>query len=325
MPSASHSPSADANAGSATTRSGSARKRPRLSGFAPSTMRHGVAEADQAMLLDVDAVAVLVADGVPQSSHRSGRWFGGSGAELRQRQAHLGRLVAHRQERRDHLDPFEVRHCGQERRDHLVATGCAAASGRSRGVGDADRARRRRDARGAHRRPGSPPPSVEEGVAQRRSTRLRTSVGCRPWRARTSPTSGSDAHARRRPRHRQLRGAVAPASSSAVVCSSTAAASSDSPAARASGESRRARRGRRRPAPRGRDSVVHVVAVLHQMPPPNAAGVCTRSSSLPLPRYMWTPHGRHGSKLRTARMMSMPLNRSGGFSSKIGVFCTASS
>ena len=49
------------------------------------------------------------------------------------------------------------------------------------------------------------------------------------------------------------------------------------------------------------------------------------SSTLPLPRYMWTPHGRHGSKLRTARMMSMPLNLSGPFSSKIGVFCTASS
>ena len=32
-----------------------------------------------------------------------------------------------------------------------------------------------------------------------------------------------------------------------------------------------------------------------------------------------------GSKLRTARMMSMPLKLSGGFSSKIGVFCTASS
>ena len=41
---------------------------------------------------------------------------------------------------------------------------------------------------------------------------------------------------------------------------------------------------------------------------------------LPLPRYMWTPQGRHGSKLRTARMMSMPLNLSRSFSSKIGVF-----
>ena len=54
-------------------------------------------------------------------------------------------------------------------------------------------------------------------------------------------------------------------------------------------------------------------------------GECTLSSILPLPRYMCTPQGRHGSKLRTARMMSMPLNDSGGFSSKIGVFCTASS
>ena len=54
-------------------------------------------------------------------------------------------------------------------------------------------------------------------------------------------------------------------------------------------------------------------------------GVCFTSSSRPLPRYMWTPHGRHGSKLRTVRMMSMPLNLSGPFSSKMGVFCTASS
>src|SRR5262249_49368470 len=54
-------------------------------------------------------------------------------------------------------------------------------------------------------------------------------------------------------------------------------------------------------------------------------GTCLTSSTLPLPRYMCTPHGRHGSKLRTARMMSMPLNLSGPFSSNSGVFCTASS
>ena len=54
-------------------------------------------------------------------------------------------------------------------------------------------------------------------------------------------------------------------------------------------------------------------------------GECTLSSFFPPPRYMCTPQGRHGSKLRTARMMSMPLNVSGGFSSKIGVFCTESS
>ena len=54
-------------------------------------------------------------------------------------------------------------------------------------------------------------------------------------------------------------------------------------------------------------------------------GECSFFSSLPGPRYMWTPHGRHGSKLRTVRMMSMPLKLSGPFSSKIGVPCTASS
>ena len=36
-------------------------------------------------------------------------------------------------------------------------------------------------------------------------------------------------------------------------------------------------------------------------------GECSISSFLPPPRYMCTPHGRHGSKLRTVRMMSMPL------------------
>ena len=54
-------------------------------------------------------------------------------------------------------------------------------------------------------------------------------------------------------------------------------------------------------------------------------GVCSTFLTRPLPRYMCTPHGRHGSKLRTARMMSIPLKFSGPFSSKIGVFCTASS
>src|SRR5882762_873906 len=49
------------------------------------------------------------------------------------------------------------------------------------------------------------------------------------------------------------------------------------------------------------------------------------SRTLPLPRYICTPHGRHGSKLLTVRMMSIPLKFAGPFSSKIGVFCTASS
>ena len=57
---------------------------------------------------------------------------------------------------------------------------------------------------------------------------------------------------------------------------------------------------------------------------PNMGEWCV-SNVFPFPRYMCTPHGRQGSKLRTARMMSIPLNLSGPFSSKIGVFCTASS
>ena len=58
--------------------------------------------------------------------------------------------------------------------------------------------------------------------------------------------------------------------------------------------------------------------------PPNI-GECTCLSVLPPPRYMCTPQGRHGSKDRTARMMSMPRKLSGPFSSKIGWPATASS
>src|SRR5207302_985199 len=54
-------------------------------------------------------------------------------------------------------------------------------------------------------------------------------------------------------------------------------------------------------------------------------GWWTVRSVLPLPRYMWTPHGRHGSNERTARMMSMPRKFSWSFSSKIGWPITASS
>ena len=61
------------------------------------------------------------------------------------------------------------------------------------------------------------------------------------------------------------------------------------------------------------------------MPSESAVGVWTTFRTDPLPPYMCTPHGRHGSNERTARMMSIPLKFSGPFSSKIGVFCTASS
>jgi hypothetical protein len=47
-------------------------------------------------------------------------------------------------------------------------------------------------------------------------------------------------------------------------------------------------------------------------------GECSSSSFLPPPRYMCTPHGRQGSKLRTVRITSMPLKCSRSFSSKIG-------
>src|SRR5262249_59324266 len=54
-------------------------------------------------------------------------------------------------------------------------------------------------------------------------------------------------------------------------------------------------------------------------------GECRVSKTLPPPKNMCTPHGRQGSKLRTARIMSTPLNLSRGFSSKIGVCWIASS
>ena len=74
----------------------------------------------------------------------------------------------------------------------------------------------------------------------------------------------------------------------------------------------------------GRELVRALGQVAHQHIP---VGVCTTLRTFPLPvvGYMWTPHGRHGSKEWTARMMSTPLKSSGPFSSKIGVFCTASS
>ena len=54
-------------------------------------------------------------------------------------------------------------------------------------------------------------------------------------------------------------------------------------------------------------------------------GECTCLIVLPLPRYMCTPHGRHGSNERTARMMSMPRKFSASASSKIGMPLHASS
>src|ERR1700761_8165397 len=63
----------------------------------------------------------------------------------------------------------------------------------------------------------------------------------------------------------------------------------------------------------------------HLLPITPNIGECRVWRTLPSPRYMCTPQGRQGSKLRTARIMSMPLNLSGPFSSKSGVFCTASS
>ena len=78
--------------------------------------------------------------------------------------------------------------------------------------------------------------------------------------------------------------------------------------------------------PRRNPQAVRLPGRSRDRPYPNGAiGEWTVSILLSSPRYMCTPQGKHGSKLRTARMMSMPLNASGPFSSRIGVFCTASS
>ena len=58
---------------------------------------------------------------------------------------------------------------------------------------------------------------------------------------------------------------------------------------------------------------------------PNIGECSSTRSSLPSPVNMCTPQGRHGSKLRTVRMMSMPLKSSMSFSSKMGCPLTASS
>ena len=193
MPSASHSPSADAKAGSATTRSGSARKRPRLSGFAPSTMRHASQRQTRRCCSTSTPWPCPSPTGAPQSSHCSG---GGSAGATRS--FGNGRCTSVGSSRTDRsgattLDLLEVGHRGEERRDHLVATGCAAASGRPRGVGDADA--RHAVAELQERTAGRAAAAhVEEGVSQRT---IDASSGCRPGAgrggARTSPTNGSDA------------------------------------------------------------------------------------------------------------------------------------
>ena len=80
----------------------------------------------------------------------------------------------------------------------------------------------------------------------------------------------------------------------------------------------------RSPAERQCESSKSAPATAHS-PVSDWVGECSLSSDLPSPRYMCTPHGRQGSKLRTVRMMSMPLKFSRSFSSKIGWPCTASS
>ena len=161
------------------------------------------------MLLDVDAVAVPVADGSATELALLRWWIGGSDAELRQRQAHLGGLVAHRQERSDHLDPLEVGHRGQERRNHLIATGCAAASARPRRVADADA--RHAVAEFQERTAGRTPAArVEEDISQR-------PIDARADVCRMQPVECEDVtHQRirrrraRRPSHHRIRGAPAP-------------------------------------------------------------------------------------------------------------------
>jgi hypothetical protein len=151
--------------------------------------------------------------------------------------------------------------------------------------------------------------------------------GCRPWTSRrlatrSSPTKPRAARGRalapalRRepaPRRRaRRRGGAAPRRSnvrgSAVACSSSSNCSI------------------RSPWPEGfacRHRATRLSRPIRDWPPGSASAAS--SDTLPLPRYMWTPQGRHGSKLRTVLMMSMPLKCSRSFSSKMGVSMTASS
>ena len=169
----------------------------------------------------------------------------------------------------------------------------------------------------------SPPCDPIYGLTLSRASSMRrsTSCGCNPCTnnklaTRSSATNeftkaGSAATAIRNMRSRPApyRSVTSPTSRSArsrATVPPTALASSNvcirSPAVRHCASS---------PGSSGR-------AAIGYSPVTDWVGECNRSKVFPLPRYMCTPHGRHGSKLRTVRMMSMPLKCSRSFSSKIG-------
>ena len=189
--------------------------------------------------------------------------------------------------------------------------------------------------------------SCPPSAGARRRPRSPSSSTSPPWDSRYGRTS----RAPRAPAPRAARGAGRAAAAGATTSSSSSAASAPScVAATCSHDPReplaveveqrlhdarspcRAPPGRRAPRPpRGAPRPARPARVPRCRPcrasavlAPNI-GECTCFSVLPLPRYMCTPHGRHGSKLRTARMMSMPRKSSWPFSSKIGWPITASS
>ncbi len=272
-----------------------------------------IAEADQPMLLDVDAVSVPLTDGSGTELALLRWWVGGrrrgasatAGAPRWAGRAPTGaerppRPVGGRAPRPGAPQPPD-RH-GSSPPHPLDRVGVADADPRHAVAEIQERTACR-----------TPAARVDEDISQRPIDASRgSSVGCSPWSARTSPTSGSARHARLDGRvttgfaellhqhgERGGRGARPrrPATTRRrLVLRVTVRRARRGTLRRGASRSGPGRGGWSPSSIRGRRRTV---------------GECTRSSSRPSPRYMWTPHGRHGSKLRTVRMMSIPLKLSG--------------
>ncbi len=171
----------------------------------------------------------------------------------------------------------------------------------------------------------SPPWASSTGRASSRAvaTRSATPTGCRPWtinrpatnlsptsRSVSAASSGSSASSMTR---------VSPAPCRSVTTATTSSASAP---ARWSMAPMSASNPSIRSPIAFRSSDIDYPVMPWSLTP---VGVCSFFRVLPFPRNMCTPQGRQGSKLRTVRMMSIPLKLSRSFSSKMGQPVTASS